>query len=336
MENFSQNKINLPFTPEERELALRELMSFGLEGNNENIEAVVSQMKLVQHPAGFKEILNSLGDEEALIKAMTERGINKIVHSEGANLWAHVKNALKEIEIMDLSAEEKMDLKLIMLYHDLGKTVVASNDKNIEQTKKKVAKGELHQAMIGHHLEKLEEIRSGFSANKIEGSKLEIFMRVVENHMNTAILEQDVRKTAKLFDSFAEGEDEIKRVVKLLVAVLQIDGNATEHINLVDSKLQYSRNEKKTAFTFEMVWQRYLEGKKILKEEELNKKKQEEQGSMEVAVFGKKITEYLINDRGVSPGPAMGRSMVKIKKIMQENKDLLPAEIKAKVDETVF
>jgi hypothetical protein len=103
---------------------------------------------------------------------------------------------------MQIPNEIKKDLKLIMEYHDLGKTISWQQENNIEQTQKKLEKGELHQAMIGHQKEKLIEIESGFKSNGIDGQKLKIFMTVVSNHMNTSLLEQDPKKTVKLFETF--------------------------------------------------------------------------------------------------------------------------------------
>jgi hypothetical protein len=45
----------------------------------------------------------------------------------------------------------------------------------------------------------------------------------------------------------------------LLTLVLQADGNATEHIDLVNGELKYSKNEKKLKLDFASVWKKYEE-----------------------------------------------------------------------------
>jgi hypothetical protein len=221
-----------------------------------------------------------------------------------------------------------------MLFHDLGKTVSCQTEKNIEQTKKKLEKGELYQAMIGHHQEKLNVIEAGFKANGVDDRKLKMFMLVIKNHMNTSILEQDPRKTVKLFEELGDNEEERREVVRLLTFVLQADGNATQHIKLIDGDLRYSKNEKKTQFDFDGVWKKYEDGKKIIQQEEEKKKKQEADTIQELSIFGKKLSEYLIKDRDIKPGPAMGEALGKVKKIITENQDKAPLQIKKIIDDT--
>lgn len=310
----------------------KELAELGIEPFPENIEALAEQQNTKQHPEGYAEILDQIDNPDELKKIMQEKSIKSIIHSEGVTLWDHVKAAIQEIESMNISGEEKADLKLIMLYHDLGKTVSVKNEKNIAQTRKKLEKGELDQAMIGHHQEKLGDIETGFKANGIEGKKLQIFMMVVENHMNTSLLEQDPKKTVKLFEGFGKNNDERREAVKLLTNVLQIDGNATQRIDVIDGALKYSRNDKKLALDFNSVWEKYEEGKKILQQEEQKKKKQEAESNLETSIFGKKLSNYLMQDRGIKPGPDMGKAIGKIKGLIAQNKNKAPDEIKSVID----
>ncbi|HBK34754.1 MAG: hypothetical protein UU08_C0005G0021 [Candidatus Uhrbacteria bacterium GW2011_GWE2_40_58] len=319
-------------TNREQETAKRELRELGIEGFPENIKALIEQRRTQQHPEGFEEIISHLDDTDELKRLMTDRGVISIVHSEGANVWDHSKMAIQEIESMPVSEETKRDLKLIMLFHDLGKTLSGQNEKNIEQTKKKLEKGALQQAMVGHHKERLVDVEAGFKANGVDGQKLKMFMMVVENHMNTSLLEQDPKKTVKLFEGFGENDDERKIVVELLTLVLQADGNATQRVDLVDGELKYSRNEKKLELDFDSVWKKYEEGKKIVQQEEEKKKKQEAEVAFEVSVFGKKLSDYLVQDRGIKPGPEMGKAVGKIKGLIAVNKDKAPDEIKNIID----
>jgi len=318
----------------EQMLAQKELQELWIETSTNNINALLEQQNTPQHPKGFEDITSNFNNPEELKKLMIKMWIKSIVHSEWINVWDHSKMAINEIESMQIPEETKKDLKLIMEYHDLGKTTSRQNTKNIEQTQKKLEKWELHQAMIGHQKEKLVEIESGFKANWVDGQKLKIFMTVVENHMNTSLLEQDPKKTVNLFETFWDNEEEIKKVVELLTLVLQADGNATQHIDLIDGELKYSKNEKKLKLDFASVWKKYEEWKNILQQEEEKKNKQESESAFEILIFGKKLFDYLSQNRGIKPWPEMGKSISKIKNIILENKDKSPEEIKKIIDVT--
>lgn len=317
---------------EEQSRAARELSELGIEVSPENIEAVIEQRRTPQHPEGFEEILDSLNNPEELRRLMSEKGVKSIVHSEGPTVWDHTKLAISEIESMPILEETKKKLKIVMLYHDLGKTVSGRNEKNIEQTRKKLEKGELHQTMIGHHEERLADIEAGLRANGFNEQEIKIFMIVIKNHMNTSLLEQDPKKVAKLIEGFGENDDERRDVVGLLTLVLEADGNATQHIDLVDGQLKYSKNEKKLSIDFGNVWKRYEEGRKLIQQEEEKRKKQEEEAALETSIFGKKLSDYLVQDRGLKPGPEMGQAIKKIKNYINENKDKSPSEIKEYID----
>lgn len=318
---------------EKKEAVKKELSALKIEANENNVETVMEQQNTKQHPVGYDKLVENLNNPEELKQLMKDKNIQSIIHSEGITVWDHSKMAIQEIDSMDISEEEKADLKLIMLYHDLGKTIAGQNEKNIEATKKKLEKGHLHQSMIGHHKERLADIEAGFKANGVEGQKLKDFMIVVKNHMKTSLLEQDPKKTVKLFEEFGKNDEERKKVVKLLTLVLQVDGNATEHIDLVDDKLKYSKNEKKLDLDFDSVWDKYEEGVKILKKEAEKAQKKQAEATLEKEIFGKKISDYLVKDRGLKPGPEFGKTMGKIKGIMAKNKKLSPEELKNLIDQ---
>lgn len=309
----------------------RELLVLGIEASPENIKCVAEQMRTPQLPAGYDEITNNLNNPEALKSAMETKGVKSIVHAEGRTLWDHSRTALEQIDLLDISDEQKADLKLIMLYHDLGKTEVWNNAQNQEATKKKLAKGELHQSMIGHDKAQLDGVRAGFSANGIEGAKLTLFMKVVENHMQTNLVEQDVKKTVVTIESLGGDDAGRRKAVELLALVLQLDGDATEHIELANGELKYSKNEKKTEITADMIWDKYKEGKEKIAAEATKKKETESAAAFEMQVFGKKLSEYLMKDRG-KKGKEMKDASERVKKIIQENQSLPPEEIKKLVD----
>lgn len=315
-----------------QERARQELVDLGLEASAENIEAVAMQLKTSQFPEGYDDILDKLDSPEELKLVMETRGIKSIVHSEGKTVWDHTKLALRQIEgIAGLSDEQRKDLKLIMLYHDCGKTEVYNSDENKTRTRKNLEKGELQQAMINHDKAGLDKIKKGLLVNGVEGGRLEIFMRVIENHMKTSLLEQDPKKTVALFELFGQTDEERKKVVELLTLVLQVDGNATERINLVDGQLKYSKNEKKLKLNFEEVWGKYEQGKEMIKQEQERQKKQQEEKKFEESILGESIPSYL-QKRGVKPGPEMGRIIGRIRGVISQNKDKNPSEIKAIID----
>ncbi len=307
---------------EEREFAVRELAELGIEALPENLEMVVSQRKTSQHPDGYGEILEALRTPEELPARMAARGIKSIVHSEGPSLWDHARLAI--------SKAVGKDLALIFLYHDFGKTLVSGNEQNSAATAKKLVKGELHQSAIGHAEAGLDKIESGFRANGLEGGKLAMFMTVVKNHMKTSLLEQDPKKTFELFKGFGQSEQEIKETARLLVAALQIDGDATEHIDLVDGKLVMSRNEKKRAISFDEVWAKYKEGKKKAGEQAAARREQDAEKQLLAEIFSRwsgKLSTYLMEARGIEPGPDMGKASKKVQAIISANQGKDPAEI---------
>ena len=244
-----------------------DLLELGIEALPENVEAAMDYQATLQHPKGFEEIINNMNNPEELKKAMQEKGIKKVVHSEGVNVWDHCKAAIKEAETMDIPEDKKEDLKLIMLYHDLGKTYPDIKDRrlNVEILKKELGKerGKLYQPMAGHADERLFEVKDGFRANGLSEHKVEVCTTVVKNHMNGSLLEMSTSKLVKLIDGFGADEATRKEVVELLVLALLADGNANQHIELMDDgELKFSKNEKKLGMDFDRVWEKYQEGKK--------------------------------------------------------------------------
>lgn len=317
------------------ELIKEELKELGIEPLKENIEIVSEQQDTSQFPGGFENILENIEKPEELKEAMEEKSITSIIHSEGENVWDHVKLSISNIEKLDISEERKKDLKLIMLYHDIGKTVTRGKEVNIKQTQKGIDKGTVMQSMIGHDKERLEDIENGLKVNGISGPKLETFMIVIKNHMKTSILDQAPEKIAILFDTFGKTEEEVKEVAETLCMVLQVDGNATEHIDLVDGELKYSKNNKKTEINFSSLWRKYEEGKKIRQQKQEKLDKQNQEKEFEKEVFGKKLTDYLMQDKGLKPGPEMGKKIGEIKKVLAGRMNTSPKETKQLIDKLI-
>ncbi len=305
-----------------------------IEKSEENIKLIEGQMETRQHPEGYDDIFQSINDEETLKILMSEKGINKIVHSEGLTVWDHTKKALEFLENRDdISEEKKKELRLLIFYHDLGKVSAASKVENIEKTQEQLEKGVLNCVMRGHHKEDLDAIKEGMLANNVSEEDLKIYMKVIENHMNTSLLEQSAKKIVKLFEDFGEIEGERKRVVNLLSLVLEIDGSATENITMKDSELFYSKNEKKLKINSDDLWEKYEEGRRMIQGENEKKLERLKEEELENKIFSGKLTKYLIEERKIAEGKAFGKAVGKIKKIIQENGGLSPEELKRIIDE---
>ncbi|MBN1494386.1 HD domain-containing protein [Candidatus Peregrinibacteria bacterium] len=323
-----QNEIN-------EETASAKLFELGLDSNTENVATVIKLMKCAQHPQGYEDILKTLNNPDALKAAMQAKGIKSIVHSEGQTLWDHTELSIKLIDAMNLSPEDKKKLKLIMLYHDLGKTEVWNNEKNTEATAKKLKKGELHLSMIGHAEAQTDAIKKGFESNGVKGRDLDVSMTVVLNHMKTSLLEQDPKKTVSLVDTFGANEEERKQTLRLLCAALEADGNSTEHLDLKeDGSLVASKNEKKLEINFDAVWAKYEEGLKLINAQKEQEGKKAAEGNIEQELFGMKLSDYLIKVRGVKPGPDMGKATKTIKGLLAANKDMPKDKLKELIDGT--
>lgn len=244
--------------------ASEELLKLGFQCLPENIQAVIDQQKTLQHPEGFETIVNTDSLEE-LREAMKEKNIKQVVHSEGESLWIHTKLAMTLIGLMDISDEKKSDLKLIMLYHDLGKTTPGMEErpeiKKIQE--KEVSRGKLYKVAKGHAVEKSKDIEDGFRANGISGHKLEVFMTVVKNHMETSLPRMTPLELVKLFEGFGKNDDERKEVAELLALAMQADSNACSYVELRDDgRLGSFKEENRIGFDFDKIWARYEEGKK--------------------------------------------------------------------------
>jgi len=257
-------ELRVPETPEEK--AAEELSDFGLQAIPENIKVVLALQATRQHPEGFQKTAASDSLDEVK-RTMEENEIKRFVHAEGPYLWTHCRAALKAVDFLDIPADKKEDLKLIMLYHDFGKTSEELYKRKTvgEVQKKELKRGKLYRVAMGHASEKLPEIKAGFKANGILGRKLDIFMLVVENHMETSLPDMSGPKLVKLFEKFGKTDEERKEVAELLMLAVKADSRATLNIDLKENgEISPVMKNNWTGLDFDKIWQRYQEARKGL------------------------------------------------------------------------
>jgi len=238
-----------------------ELLKSGIQAIPENVRTVIELQKTKQHPDNYQEIL-ATDDLEKISKAMRDREIKQVIHAEDPSLWIHCKLAMKLAEFLPISEEKKADLKLIMLYHDLGKTKTGLSERSEIQAiqKKELGRGKLYKVAKGHATERPMDIKVRLKANGITGKKLEMFMAVVQNHMETQLADLPGKRLAKIFEGFGETDGERKEAAEMLAWVVQVDGNATMHLQFDEQgELAQLKKENTTGKDFDKIWERYLE-----------------------------------------------------------------------------
>ncbi len=312
--------------------ASRELVELGIQPNEKNIEAVLAQKQISQHPAGYEEVTDNLHDDERLRGAMQKHEIKEIIHSEGPTLWDHVKLSIKQINASDIADEPKQDLRIVMLYHDLGKVDADTRQINIDRTQDNLdRKRSLHKAMIGHERYMTEDIKAGLVANGIQGERLHTYMLLIANHMNTALLDQSPQKTAEQVNGFGDTERERKEVIRLLVQVFHADGKATEHVTLVDGILNRSINEKKANISYDQIANKYQVGKKKQMQDRVNRERIKEQREYEESVLGSDIQTY-VRSRHIPDGKVFTETVRLIKNFLKSYKHIPVDRLKSHLD----
>ncbi len=232
-----------------KEFAKKELQKFNIRICPENINVVIKELKTPQFPPGFEEIVSNLQDHEKLKNAMRKFKIEHILHVEGPTLWDHTRLALLKTEKLNLDPKLKKDLKILIFFHDFGKTQVFYNKENYLQTQKNLKKGNFWQSMMKHEESGLEEIEEGLKANGISSQKIEKFIKVIKNHMRVSLLEEHPGKIVNLFETFGKNETEIKDFLETLALVFKIDNQATYHLKLNKNNLVFSIDKKRTQLT---------------------------------------------------------------------------------------
>ncbi|MEI6296609.1 MAG: hypothetical protein WCO84_03105 [bacterium] len=349
-----------------------ELKRFGIEEIKENLELVQSYMKTLQ--IKDKEIADNLNNPEELKKVLKNRlaELNKdiktenekialeneknkkegkkpnktkdelktisVAHSEGITVWDHVKTGLNNIEEMDIPSDEKKKMKILFLYHDLGKNIVTNYDANKKGTEEESKKGKIIKTMRGHaevyKKDSTEEtydvgkkVKEGFIANGIDKDEVKIFMKVVNAHMkdandfkNLEITKEEVEDKSKeslknikdkqnkrenifkYIDKLATSDEERIKIVSSLFKILDVDGNATGHLELIGDELKQSKNEKKTSINFDEVWSVYSG----IKEEKRKEAEKKEAYDVKIKdIFPEGLNEYR-SKMGITEGKKIG------------------------------
>lgn len=228
----------------------------------------------------------------------------------------------------DLKEDEKKLLKTIFFYHDLGKSKVWDDEENKKATENKFKKGELHQSMIGHAEASIEEIVDKLNKIGVTSNDMELAVDVIKNHMAVSIEVQDPIKTVKQIDSIKTEDKGL--FIKMLAKILEIDGNATEHVELKGGELVFSKNAKKLQIDVDKITSKYKQGKKMLIDAENKERMKKEADALEVQILGEKMSDFLAK-KG-KKGKEMGEYMKKIKEVIAQNAGKPHEEVKSEIE----
>ena len=239
-------------------MAKAELQKFWISPIKENIDTYFLYKETPQRPRGYDDIYDNLYNPERLKEKMQKKNLNAIIHIEGRDLRSHIALALKILEKINLPEKEKEFLKLVIFYHDLGKQEVFSTKENRIQTIQTIAKGRLFQTMALHATAAGDKIEKWLKANGLEEDDVKFAQKLIENHMNTSILEwKDPTKIVRYFTSLGKNKEEIAETIKRLAQVLHIDYLATENVFLRNGEIEYSKNIKRSDYNFDAVRDKY-------------------------------------------------------------------------------
>lgn len=313
----------------------KELRGFNIESIPENIETVKELVKTANIPDGFEKIKASLNDPERLKIAMEESGIISITHSEGKTVWDHTRCCLAELQKLELDPETANDLRLILLYHDLGKTEVGRRPWNRGKTEERIKKGVLQLAMMGHDEARTDDICRSLQANGMADERLERAMIVIKNHMRVDLLIMRPMNIVPIIDSFGHDDARRRKTLDILALTIKVDGLGTSYTKLTDGELTTTHGVNKEHFDPETVWQRYEEGKVLLEKFKEEKAQRMQRNEREQSIFGTSLFEYL-EQRGYKSGPDMGRVMKLVSAFLDEHIKEEPAAIRKMIDEKDF
>ena len=239
-------------------MAKAELQKFWISPIKENIDTYFLYKETPQRPRGYDDIYDNLYNPERLKEKMQKKNLNAIIHIEGRDLRSHIALALKILEKINLPEKEKEFLKLVIFYHDLGKQEVFSTKENRIQTIQTIAKGRLFQTMALHATAAGDKIEKWLKANGLEEDDVKFAQKLIENHMNTSILEwKDPTKIVRYFTSLGKNKEEVAETIKRLAQVLHIDYLATENVFLRNGEIEYSKNIKRSDYNFDAVRNKY-------------------------------------------------------------------------------
>jgi len=284
------------YSDKEKKEAAEELWNAGISPIQENIDTYISLKETQQRPKGNEDIYDNIHNPEKLQNAMQQKKISSLIHIEWPDVWSHTKLWLQILEQEEWAKEEKKILQQIIFHHDLGKHEVVKNEINTTQTIKTIHSWRLFQTMIGHATAALEQTRKKLKANQLNDEEIELCIKIIENHMETDVLQRkNPEKIVALFSKFGENEEKIKTGIYYLTRMLHIDYLSTENIILRDNKLEYSTKSKKSEFTFERVREKYMTAKKEIMD--IHKKEKNLQEKMrDCHIYLPQIAKKIIPD----------------------------------------
>jgi len=314
-----------------------ELTFAGLQETNLNREIAHRMCAVAQHPEGYGWLASAIKTpfEPNVPTNMRECGLTEIIHAEGESLWHHVLKAMNIAQRMELEPELKRLAVLTLFVHDLGKAVVDDNERNRTATDKKLARGEVGKAFIGHADACLDEVRDILFHNFVSGQELDRAVKVVELHMSE--LRRTIKDKAllKLVAKLGDTEDERHAGLELLCAVVHADKAATDHavINEDGTELVVS-NDTDNLLTFDQLWGRYTTAeataeKNAEAQAQTEKKKAKADGA-ETVILGCNVGTYCAKC-GIK-GAAIRDAMATVKRLLAENAGMNNDELKALID----
>lgn len=271
---------------------------------------------------GFDDIVENLSQpDKVLIPIMKKHGITEIIHSEGPTVWDHVDRSVQAVDELDVSEKDRNLLKLAMLYHDYGKTIVVHQEENLSRTDERAREGRFHTAMYGHQSEGLDFVESELRKKKLSQKDIEEVLFMVRNHMEFRLCKEPPKRVADVL-----GEEDPYRRLNLLYYTVWCDARATESIKLEDGKLVKEDMSDRVPEDFvEKAWNIYLP-------EQANRNEKKKQAEIQQRIkeaFGEEKPGHYFMALGMK-GSEIGEAMKRVEKMAK--KGLTPSQIKVKVD----
>ncbi len=324
----------------------RWLERFGLEVSPSNLEALRLQAEIRQIPVEEADIAKALEQHhhdrsdktarQALAEAMRKADVTTIMHAEGLTVGDHVAAVLAAAEALpDLSEEDRRDLRLLVLYHDLGKAEVATSKKNLDQNNKQRAKGRLVVSMMGHAdpgqiPDSWPRIEAGLRVNGVSDEALPRYLKVIEKHMEflakitpeflTKInpndeSQPDPKAVKQLYDfihQLGSTDEERRWVFEKLNLLEHADATGTFEALLTEAgsvELRPKSISENPNGTLTILWARYEgEVKRVARAEAVK-------ATIVEVLVGQSMGDYLAL-LGIPRGPEMGAAQRRIEAVV--------------------
>lgn len=318
------------------------LEALGLDVNAENSEALRLQYETRQVPTDVPDIAAALEGGPANVDAhrlgmlMREANISSIMHAEGLTVGDHVVAVMAAADaIPNLSDEDRHDLRILVLYHDRGKTEVATSDKNLAQSEKQRANGKLSVSMIGHAnpaelTQTWPKIKTAFAANGVSDEYVPRFLKVVEIHMDFLVRftpeflakivpsqadQRDIKAVKQLYDfvhNLAPTDDERQWILAKVNLLEHADGAGTLEVVLGPSgaaEFTAKPISPDAVQTGALLWERYQEECRAFERADLEK------AMIAEVLDGQSIGDYLAA-HGIPRGPEMRIAQKRVKALV--------------------